>query len=528
MFGSPLKRARELRLDELKTRLAEEHPELKGLVDEFAALDRIARRMHLFDDGQSHAWSIAWWPAVAVLGTFSSGKSTFINSLLGEDVQRTGSQAVDDRFTVLAHAGRGGGRQLPGIALDADPRLPFYRVSERIQALEKATEPGAAEALAADTAVNAYLQMRTLESPLLRHLLLIDSPGFDADASRGTILRLTDHIIELADLVLVFFDARHPEPGAMRETLTHLVGSIRQRHDVDKFLFVLNQIDATAVEDNLDEVVAAWQRAIAQAGMGGRPFYCLYDEALARFENDEIARRYQARRERDMAEIRRAVNQLRLSRSYRLIAHLEDLARRLEAEVIPQLTHRRGLWVRAVLSLDVVMFAALVGLVWASGWVDADLHPLRVSILGVGTLDASSDPRLLIAMAAGVAGLGIVLHYVLRQWLAHRLARTLPTVTAQGYNLKAAFLANTRFWLGLARPDLRGWTGRAQRRLQTLAQRSSQLVRRLNDLNGQAQKDKTVMPVMEPLPVETGRGTRDRGSRAAVATLPSIPSTAEQ
>lgn len=527
MFGSPLKRARESRLAELKTRLAEEHPELKGLVDEFAALDRIARRMHLFDEGQSHAWSIAWWPAVAVVGTFSSGKSSFINTLLGQDVQRTGSQAVDDRFTVLAHAGNGGGRQLPGIALDADPRLPFYRVSERILALEKAAEPGAAASLPADNAVNAYLQMRTVESPLLRHLLLIDSPGFDADASRSTILRLTDHIIELADLVLVFFDARHPEPGAMRETLTHLVGSIRQRHDVDKFMFVLNQIDATAKEDNLDEVVAAWQRAIAQAGMGGRPFYCLYDERLARFDDDEIARRYRARRERDMAEIRRSVNQLRLTRSYRLIAHLEDLARRLESEVVPQLAHRRGLWIRAVLSLDVLMFAAIAALVWASGWVDVDLHPLRVALRGVGTLDAGSDPRILIAVTAAIAGLGIALHYVLRQWLARRLARKLPTVTAQGYNLRAAFLANTRFWLGLARPDLRGWTGRAQRRLQALVQRSSQLVRRLNDLNGQAQKDRAVMPVMEPLPIETERAARGHDMHSP-ATAPTFESGHER
>ena len=57
----------------------------------------------------------------------------------------------------------------------------------------------------------------------LRGKILIDSPGFDADAQRTSTLKITDHIIDLSDLVLVFFDARHPEPGAMSDTLAHLV-----------------------------------------------------------------------------------------------------------------------------------------------------------------------------------------------------------------------------------------------------------------------------------------------------------------
>lgn len=57
----------------------------------------------------------------------------------------------------------------------------------------------------------------------LKGRILIDSPGFDADEQRKATLRITDHIIELSDLVLVFFDARHPEPGAMQDTLEHLI-----------------------------------------------------------------------------------------------------------------------------------------------------------------------------------------------------------------------------------------------------------------------------------------------------------------
>ena len=62
----------------------------------------------------------------------------------------------------------------------------------------------------------------------------------------------------------MLFDARHPEPGAMRDTLEHLVAGTVRRNDSNKVLFILNQIDTTAGEDNAEEVVAAWQRALAQ------------------------------------------------------------------------------------------------------------------------------------------------------------------------------------------------------------------------------------------------------------------------
>ena len=44
----------------------------------------------------------------------------------------------------------------------------------------------------------------------------------------------------------------------MRDTLQHLVGGSMNRAYSGKFLYVLNQIDATAREDNPEDVVAAW------------------------------------------------------------------------------------------------------------------------------------------------------------------------------------------------------------------------------------------------------------------------------
>ena len=48
---------------------------------------------------------IAGAPTVLFLGNHSSGKSTFINHLLGAPVQKTGLAPTDDAFTVLSFGG---------------------------------------------------------------------------------------------------------------------------------------------------------------------------------------------------------------------------------------------------------------------------------------------------------------------------------------------------------------------------------------------------------------------------------------
>ena len=196
----------EARLRSLEDHLRAENPVLLGAVQSFRRLDGIARGLGLLGEEESYATRIPWWPLVAVLGTYSSGKSTFINDLLGRRVQDTGNQAVDDRFSVLCFGAESNVRVLPGVALDADPRFPFYKMSRAIEEISSGE----------GSRIDAYLQLKTCPGEVLRGRILIDSPGFDADQQRTATLRITDRIIDLADLVLVFFDARHPSRAPCR------------------------------------------------------------------------------------------------------------------------------------------------------------------------------------------------------------------------------------------------------------------------------------------------------------------------
>src|SRR5690606_22599279 len=187
----------------------------------FRRLDKLAYKTGLLEKSDTYTAHVSWWPLISVLGTFSSGKSTFINRLIGQPLQATGNQAVDDKFTVICYGRESTPRVLPALALDSDPRFPLYRISAEI---DEAMQ-GEGERL------DAYLQLKTSPSEYLRGKIFIDSPGFDADSQRTSTLRITDQILDLSDLVLVFFDARHPEPGAMRDTLEYLVAKPLQRPD---------------------------------------------------------------------------------------------------------------------------------------------------------------------------------------------------------------------------------------------------------------------------------------------------------
>src|SRR5690606_34569258 len=146
------------RIKRLEEHLKQENPVLAGVVHGFTQLDQVARRLGLMEADDSYAVQVSWWPVIAVLGTFSAGKSTFLNQYIGVPLQRTGNQAVDDRFTVICYGEDDRPVVLPGLALDSDPRFPFYQISHRIE--------GVAEG--EGRRVDSYLQLKTCKAEPLR------------------------------------------------------------------------------------------------------------------------------------------------------------------------------------------------------------------------------------------------------------------------------------------------------------------------------------------------------------------------
>lgn len=457
------------RIKSLQKHLADESPLLNQVVDKFVALDKIGMGLGVLDNRDSYTNEISWWPLISVLGTFSAGKSSFINQYIGSPVQKTGNQAVDDKFTVLCYSSDGEVRVLPGIALDADPRFPFYQMSESI---DKVVQGEGAR-------IDSYLQLKTCPSEIMRGKILIDSPGFDADAQRRSTLRITDHIINLSDLVLVFFDARHPEPGAMQDTLEHLVAGTVKRNDANKILFILNQIDTTAAEDNLEEVVSAWQRAIAQGGLVSGSFHTLFnDNAAVEIKDPGLKDRYRKKRDADLASITERVDRVSVERTYRIISTLENLSNRIEREIVPEIQTAVSVWKKRVLLLDAIILLPL--LIIFIAYTAAQGYWQGARFLLPAYADQSYSSLASTIALVLIASLFVGLHLIIRNSMAVFYARNLAE---EGYygNVKAGFLKNTRWWRSLWKRRIVGWNDRVKTVLTDLRDAADNFVQKLND-----------------------------------------------
>jgi ribosome biogenesis GTPase A len=461
------------RLRNLEHHLEQENPVLLSAVQNFRELDNVAHGMGLLPEGESYATQIPWWPLISILGTFSAGKSTFINHYLGEKVQRTGNQAVDDRFTVICYSRAATTHALPGVALDADPRFPLYRISSSIN--EVASGEGAR--------IDAYLQLKACPSEELRGKILIDSPGFDADKQRTATLRIVDHIIDLSDLVLVFFDARHPEPGAMRDTLHHLVSKTIHRADTGKFMFILNQIDMTAREDNPEDVVAAWQRALGEEGLTAGRFYTIYSpEAASPIEDPALRRRYEHKRDTDLHEIHGRMRGVEIERAYRIIGALDKTANDIAERAAPLLTQALGRWRKQVLVTEAILAAVLgiLFLFWsihAGHWQGLEYHPPWLDLLH----QFDWGTRALYVVLAAAA---LTVHFTLRQVFAKGLTDWVRERGARfgiQEDVAGAFRRNTVPTRTLLATTPAGWGSEPRRVVEQVLQNCDIYVQTLND-----------------------------------------------
>jgi GTPase Era involved in 16S rRNA processing len=462
------------RLNALESHLEQENPILLSTVQSFRTLDRVAYDMGLMPQNRSFASQVPWWPLISVLGTFSAGKSTFINDYLGQPIQRTGNQAVDDRFTVVVYSPESRSHSLPGVSLDSDPRFPFYQMSREIERV----------AGGEGKRIDAYLQLKTSCSDRLRGKILIDSPGFDADAQRDAILSITDHMIDLSDLVLVLFDARHPEPGAMRDTLQHLVVRTKSRPDSSKFLFILNQLDTAAQEDNPEDVVAAWLRALGEVGMTTGRFYTVFSGSAPAIQDAAKRERFERKRDEDLNEIYERIDQVEIERAYRIVASLRQVATEFADETVPLLETAVRRWRGRTLIADAVILLALilVFLFWsitAGHWDGLSYQPNWLeAIEGMGISYGLQGAELITVLLLIGAHLGVrkLAALSVLPWLRKQLRdERMPG------DVMSAFDRNTRSWRTVFSGRPIGWNDWSEGRVAKVLHDCEAYVQNLNE-----------------------------------------------
>lgn len=228
----------EARGRELEVREGGDDPDDPGALYELASeLDRLCQRRaelaHLSGDAARAATDFDQPLLVTVMGEFSSGKSTFINAFIGEDVAPTGITPTTATINVVKY-----GRERGGRILYRDGRtesLAWSALFERLRAL------GPADV----RQVSLVEILLPLDS--LQRVSLIDTPGLNSilpeheEVARGFIAR--------ADAVVWLFAAQQAGKATERAALAAVA-----REGV-RLLGVLNKID---------QIDAGEQRAIVK------------------------------------------------------------------------------------------------------------------------------------------------------------------------------------------------------------------------------------------------------------------------
>ncbi|EKX54199.1 hypothetical protein GUITHDRAFT_160834 [Guillardia theta CCMP2712] len=177
-------------------------------------------------------------PMVLLLGNHSSGKSSFINFLVGSEVQKSGVAPTDDSFTLITSGMEDTDQDGP--ALVGDPDLGFMALRNFGNALI------------------SHVQLKVRKNLGLKNVILVDSPGMIdcpavsapahlstserlrlSSSSRGreskyssegtfdrgyNFMAVTRWFAEHSDVILLFFDP--DKPGTTGETLECLTKAL--------------------------------------------------------------------------------------------------------------------------------------------------------------------------------------------------------------------------------------------------------------------------------------------------------------
>ena len=254
---------------------------------------------------------LKWKPLVLIIGNYSSGKSTFINEFLGQDVQRTGQAPTDDSFTILtAPDAEEGPGDLTGSTIVADERLPFV-------GLRKFGEK-----------LLSHLVMKRIESEKLRDIAIIDTPGMldsVTEQDRGyDFLGVVGELARLSDLIVLMFDPH--KAGTIKETYKVLRITLPASAGEDRVLFVLNRIDEC---ENLEDLVRAYGTLCWNLSqMTGRKDIPRIFLTYANIPGKDVPKEFQVW-EKEREELKKALLSAPRMRLFHMLQEVDKVAREL-------------------------------------------------------------------------------------------------------------------------------------------------------------------------------------------------------
>ncbi len=171
--------------------------------------------------------TLKWKPMVLIIGNYSSGKSTLINELVGQDIQRTGQAPTDDSFTIITSDTGVENVETPGSTLVNDENLPFRHFK------------------AFGEKLISHICLKQIASPMLENMAIIDSPGMldaTSENDRGyDYMQVLGEFAKMADLIVLMFDPH--KAGTIKESYEAIRNTLPEKSGEHRIVFVMSRID---------------------------------------------------------------------------------------------------------------------------------------------------------------------------------------------------------------------------------------------------------------------------------------------
>jgi GTPase SAR1 family protein len=352
-------------------------------------------------------------PIVLCLGNHSSGKSSFINHLVGASIQATGVAPTDDGFTLLQYSSAE--QVIDGRTAVVDPQLPLHD-------FEQYGKP-----------FLDHLRVKRMPLEALRSFSLIDSPGLidhagaPGDLSRGyDFPAVVREFASMADLIIFFFDPG--KPGTTGESLRIFTEALSDV--MYKVLIVFNKVDTFEDVRDFARTYGAlcWNLSRIIRTKDMPLIYCTFIDGLGG----------RGQRQIDLADFTKSTQQLHSEvsrvgqrRRANVIGALLDTARglRIHASVVHRLGARL-FWMRAALWLAGVLLTAagIYGLVYYRD----NIYLISAEV---------------ISLLAGIA-LVVLNRTIRQQWLDRQIV-SLDSWFRDTFHRELLEQSHSRFWEGM-------------------------------------------------------------------------------
>jgi hypothetical protein len=429
----------------LEKHFALTQPILQKTSKVFHELDQIEYDLGLIDSDETTARKISWWPVVSLIGGNCPAKNNFLNRYLGAHLHSPAVHVSNHKFTVLQHTPQTTQATLPGTALDVDFRLPFYQISNKIEQ----QVPGEG------SKINGYLELKTLHSEKLKGKLFIDTPAFTANSHSPAQMLLTQHVMEISDLIFVFTDLFEEEESVSEE----LIQSIISHQDANKFIYIIDcsEVSLDAVKTN--EVINGWQKKLAELGLDTGEFI-----VLSEVDSDQNFS--------GIAAIEQRLANVENDRSYRVLHALEQSIRDVEGVFMPLTQTALAQWKERSNMTTLVIMAFVVSL-------------LLFAEISMGILDLLLDPLIGPLSLLGLVVILIPIHLLISKLHAKFIVKQL-NMQQKELNLvenpATLFEKSLSFWrilLPVTEPV--GNNRKTRAKLAQLIEKTKELIQSLND-----------------------------------------------